>query len=192
MSASFKGTRRPSAIAVAPGLNFDPFRRPEAAFRAARVLNLFFRPSKRKTPCGAHLRTRPSNPSFTDCKSPKLPNLPTAYRGRRRRPHRSPRFRAADPIWDGNRGKSRGKPSNPHTFLCSACFGATRCTRFAGPVSRPSALGVPRGRRAPGSASSSWPGKSAKRVFHTMTRTSMPRRDPGSRPGSWLRQPAVT
>jgi hypothetical protein len=33
MSASFKGTRRPSAIAVAPGLNFDPFRRPEDAFQ---------------------------------------------------------------------------------------------------------------------------------------------------------------
>jgi hypothetical protein len=29
-----------------------------------------------------------------------------------------PCFRAAAPIWDGNRGKSRGIPINPHTFSC--------------------------------------------------------------------------
>src|SRR6185312_13893621 len=45
----------------------------------------------------------------TDCKSPKSPALPTASRGKRRRPRLKPCFRAAIPIWDDNLGDSRGK-----------------------------------------------------------------------------------
>ena len=30
---------------------------------------------------------------------------------------------AAAPIWDGNRGDSRGKFPNPHTFLCTTRSG---------------------------------------------------------------------
>src|SRR5882757_10267088 len=57
------------------------------------------------------------NHVFHGLKKPEIAYLPTAcaealpFR-------RQPCFRATDPIWDGNRGDSRGKPSNPHTFLC--------------------------------------------------------------------------
>jgi len=43
---------------------------------------------------------------------------------------RPPCFRAAVPIWDDNHGDSRGKPTNPHTFLCSAHPGTTPSHAF--------------------------------------------------------------
>src|SRR6185503_8189376 len=40
-------------------------------------------------------------------------------------PISQPRFRAAVPIWGGNRGDSRVKSPNPHKFLCSTCSKAS-------------------------------------------------------------------
>src|SRR5215472_7620119 len=69
------------AVAAAPGFEFFlPFQGRKRNLRAAQVLILFFRPSERKTTRGALDRTRPSDRSLTDCNSPKLPILPTAYR----------------------------------------------------------------------------------------------------------------
>jgi hypothetical protein len=107
----------------------------------------FFGPSKRKTTRGAHYRTRPSQPFISrTAKSPKSDRLPTACTGNPAAPVTAPCFPAAVPIWGGRRGNSRAKPSNPHTFLCTPCFGTPRSTLLA--------LFTP-----------SWPGKSAKRVF---------------------------
>src|SRR5258707_12511845 len=62
------------------------------------------------------------NHVFHGLKKPEIAYLPTAcaealpFR-------RQPCFRATVPIWDGNRGDSRGKPPNPHTFLCMTWSG---------------------------------------------------------------------
>src|SRR4029077_17434650 len=51
-------------------------------------------------------------------KKPEIAYLPTAYV--ETLPfRRQPCFRAVIPIWDDNRGDSRGNPPNPHTFLCT-------------------------------------------------------------------------
>src|SRR5882757_10650773 len=53
---------------------------------------------------------------------PKKPEICLSPNGLRRNVAVSavkPCFRAAAPIWDGNRGDSRGKPANPHTILCT-------------------------------------------------------------------------
>src|SRR6266404_6350812 len=60
-------------------------------------------------------------------KKPEIADLPTACAGTLPFPPPTG-FRAAVPIWDGNRGDSRGKPANPHTFLCRTCFGLPRRT----------------------------------------------------------------
>jgi hypothetical protein len=96
----------------------------------AKVLNLFFGPSKRKATCGAQRRTRPSQPSAS--RTAKARNCLFSQRlAEKRRRSRLPRFRAAVPIWDGKREDSRGKPTNPRTFLCSTPFGPPRSTSFA-------------------------------------------------------------
>src|SRR5215475_2836435 len=100
-----------SATRIAPGLNFDPFPRPKGrilgALRPKFVLQTF---KTQNDVRGDQGRTARQIHLVTDCKSPKLPNLPTAYgRKRHRSPNHKPRFRAATPIWDDYRGNSRAK-----------------------------------------------------------------------------------
>src|ERR1700722_4552811 len=92
------------------------------------ILNWRARLSKRKTTRGALERTRPSKPASS--RTEKARNLPVSQRlsKKRRRSRRQPCFRAAVPIWDGNRGDSRGDPSNLHTFLCIMWVGFCRPT----------------------------------------------------------------
>ena len=66
---------------------------------------------------GAWIAPARQNHLFTDCKSPKLPISQRLTRGKRRRPHRQPRFRAAVPIWGGNRGDSRVIPASIPTHF---------------------------------------------------------------------------
>jgi len=65
--------------------------------------------------------TAPARPiSFRHgLKKPEIAYLPTDYVETRGGSRRRPCFRAAVPIWDGDRGNSRGCPANPHTFLCT-------------------------------------------------------------------------
>src|ERR1700742_3117525 len=94
----------------------------ERIFRI-QVLNLFYRPSKRKMPRGAHNRSRPSKPVLSRTEKARNRLSPNGLRRERRRsPHR-PYFRAAVPIWDDTRRDSRGKLPNPHTFLCTTRSG---------------------------------------------------------------------
>jgi hypothetical protein len=129
-----------SAITVAPGLNFDPFRRPEADFRAALSPEFVLQTFKTQN----DVRSADAHPPVRSISSrtAKARNCPISQRlrgGKRRRSQRSPRFRAALPIWDSYRGKSRGKPPNPHTFPCSRRSGTAPCTPFAeARISRPS------------------------------------------------------
>ena len=67
---------------------------------------------------------RPSQPSIHGLQKPEIAYLPTAC-AETCRSRRQPCFRAVLPIWDNNRGDSRGKFPNPHTFLCT-----TRSTHF--------------------------------------------------------------
>src|SRR6202140_168160 len=119
-----------SAIGIAPGLNFDSFRGPEDRFSGLSpefVLQTFTTQNDAR---GDRIAPARQNHCFTDCKSPKLP---ISQRLAEVTPplHLKPCFRAAVPIWDGNRGDSRGKPANPHTFSCSARSGPPRRTPFA-------------------------------------------------------------
>src|SRR4029078_12760611 len=73
----FRGRTFQSAAATAPQVNFSSVGGHEGQFQEAQVeaqvLNLFFRPSKRKTTRGAPDRTRPPHLLIADCKSPKFP-----------------------------------------------------------------------------------------------------------------------
>src|SRR5262249_48160462 len=92
----------------------------------------FFGPSKRKPTRAARYRTRPLQPFISrTAKSPKSDRLPTACAGNPAAPVTAPCFPAAVPIWGGERGNSRAKPSNPHTFLCTPCSGTPRSTLLA-------------------------------------------------------------
>src|SRR6201747_76336 len=60
---------------------------------------------------------------------PKKPEIFLPPNGLRRNvavPAAKPCFRAAVPIWGGNRGDSRGNPANPHTILCTTTVPPTR------------------------------------------------------------------
>src|SRR5215469_1424655 len=109
-----------------PGLNFLRFRRPKAQFQGTLVLNLFFRASERKTTRGALDRTRPSDRFRHGLQKPEIANSPSGLRGATPpSPPHEPCFRAAVPIWDGNRGDSRVKSPHPHKFSCSTCARAS-------------------------------------------------------------------
>src|SRR5689334_22803738 len=116
------------------GLNFsNRFARPNPDFRLFVPIS-FFEPSKRKTTRGAHYRTRPSQLFISrTAKSPKSDCLPTACAGSPAAPVTAPCFPAADPIWGGERGDSRVKSTNPHTFLCTPCSEGSRST-FLAPI----------------------------------------------------------
>src|SRR5258705_9510195 len=72
--------------------------------------------------------TAPARPNhvFHGLKKPEIAYLPTAC-AEASPFRRQPCFRAAVPIWDGNRGDSRGKSPNPHTFLCIALLQLDFC-----------------------------------------------------------------
>src|SRR6185437_4713421 len=90
----------------------------ERIFRI-KVLNLFYRPSKRKMTRGAHSRSRPSKPVLSRTAKARNRLSPNGLRREPRcSPHR-PCFRAAIPIWDSNRRDSRDKLPSLHTFLCT-------------------------------------------------------------------------
>src|SRR5215475_14560105 len=85
-----------SATRIAPGLNFDPFPRPKGripgALRPKFVLQTFKTQNDARGDLG---RTARQIHLVTDCKSPKLLNLPTACRRERRRsPTTNRAFRA--------------------------------------------------------------------------------------------------
>src|SRR6202165_3328049 len=109
-----------SAIAIAPGLNFDSFLSPGTNSRT-KVLNERLTPENAKRRAGRMTAPARLNLPRHGLKKPEIAYLPTAC-AERRRSSRQPCFRAAVPIWDGNRGNSRGKPANPHTFLCTTRF----------------------------------------------------------------------
>src|SRR6186713_682994 len=119
------------AAAAAPRVEFfEPVLGTRSPVSGRHALNLFFRPSKRKTTRGAHGHARPSQRSFS--RTAKARNSLLSQRLTGKIPHPCPpRFRAAEPIWGDNSADSRGKPSNPHTFSCSACVGTFRRTPFA-------------------------------------------------------------
>src|SRR5581483_11112998 len=102
-----------------PGFEFSSVLGSEAQFQGTQVLNLFFRPSERKTTREALDRTRPSDRSHCGLQKPEIACSPNDLRRIRRRPPPKPCFRAAAPIWGSNRGDSRVKFSNPHKFPCS-------------------------------------------------------------------------
>src|ERR1700751_282712 len=118
-----------------PGLNFDPFPRPKGripgALRPKFVLQTFKTQNDAR---GDQGHTARQIHLVTDCKSPKLPNLPTACERKRHRfPTTNRAFRAVTPIWDDYRGNSRAKSPDPHTFSCTTPSGAPLCTPFAEP-----------------------------------------------------------
>src|SRR5262249_54995 len=92
-------------LAARPDLNFHPFRRTEdriQAWRPESVLQTFKTQNDARSDLG---RTRPSKPSHYGLQKPEIAYLPTAC-GETPLPCLPP-FRAAAPIWDGNRGDSR-------------------------------------------------------------------------------------
>src|SRR5690348_169428 len=123
--ALFRGEPSEARLQPPPGLNFLRFSGPEAQFQGAQVLNLFFRPSERKTTRGALDRTRPSDRSHCGLQKPEIACSPNDLRRSRHRPLAKPCFRAAAPIWGNNRGDPRVKSPNPHKFSCSVRIGAS-------------------------------------------------------------------
>src|ERR1700721_645706 len=73
---------------------------------------------------------RPNLPRY-GLKKPEICLSPNGLRRNAAVPAANPVFRAALPIWGGNRGDSRGDPANLHTFLCITC---------AGPFCRPTSV----------------------------------------------------
>jgi len=69
-----------STAAAVPGLNFLRFSGRKRNFRA-QVLNLFFRPSKRKTTRGALDHTRPSDRSHCGLQKPEIAYSPNGLEG---------------------------------------------------------------------------------------------------------------
>src|SRR5262249_4672699 len=122
-----------------PGLNVDHFEGEKPGFRNDLVLNLFFRPAKRKTTCGAQVRTRPSKPLSLRTAKARNSLSPNGSKGET--PPLPPKtvLSCCRPIWDDNRGDSRGKPAYPHTFSClthiraaplhASCSGSPACGR---------------------------------------------------------------
>ena len=123
--ALFRGERSEARLQPPPGFEFSSVFGPEAQFQGAQVLNLFFRPSERKTTRGALDRTRPSDRSHCGLQKPEIAYSPNDLRRQHRRPLAKPCFRAAAPIWGNNRGDSRVKSPNPHKFSCSVRIGAS-------------------------------------------------------------------
>src|ERR1700751_92737 len=122
-SVTRKASLRCATSGSPPGLNFDPFPSAgRAGFRAS-VLNSFFRPPKRKTTLGATWITPARQIHLVpDCKSPKLPNLPTAYgRKRPRPPDHKPCFSCCHPDMGWPSWKYEGQvPESPHFFVYDA------------------------------------------------------------------------
>src|SRR6202040_4001243 len=83
---------------------------------------------------------RLNHPSY----GPKKPEICLSPNGLRRNvtvPAAKPCFRAAVPIWEGNRGDSRGVPPNLHTFLCITWWApGIEIPTMAGLLSRPPVL----------------------------------------------------
>src|ERR1700754_1553582 len=117
-----------SATAIAPGLNFDSFRPLGAVFQVfcpEFVLQTF----KTQNDARIHRCIRPSklfasrtekarNVTVSQRLAPGTLPFPSPYRA----------LPAAVPIWDGDRGDSRVKSTNPHTFLCTPPSGLPRST----------------------------------------------------------------
>jgi hypothetical protein len=119
VAPSREASLRSAILRVAPGLNFDPFPRPEGRIRRAFVLSSFFRPSKRKTTRGA-TKVTPARQIHlvTDCKSPKLPNLPTAYGRKRRRSPTTNRAFVLPPRYGAAIMEIRGTSPRIPTLFC--------------------------------------------------------------------------
>jgi hypothetical protein len=76
ISSPFKGAHLPSAIAVTSGCISNHFEGRKLDSGQLLVLNLFFRPLKRKTTCGAQMRNRPSDPSLHGLQKPEIAQSP--------------------------------------------------------------------------------------------------------------------
>src|SRR5271169_4735042 len=121
-----------SATAIATGVNFDRSREPKAQFQGVLSPEFVLPTFKTQNDArGALHRTRPSEPFRYGLQKPEIAYLPTACGRKRRRSRRPPCFRAVAPIWDGNRGNSRDKPANPHTFPCTTHSRSPLCTSLA-------------------------------------------------------------
>src|SRR5882757_3058027 len=72
---------------------------------------------------------RLNHPSY-GLKKPEICLSPNGLRRNVAVPAVKPCFHAAAPIWDGNRGDSRGNPANPHTILCTTHRGYPRHGRL--------------------------------------------------------------
>src|SRR5215469_11191535 len=125
--------RRPSrgrvlrnAVPPRPGLNFSSVSRPEAQFQgypSPEFVLQTFKTQNDARGAGPHPPVRSissrtakaRNRQFSQRLTEAIPALAPF----------KPCFRAASPIWDGNRGDSRVKSPNPHKFSCSACHGAS-------------------------------------------------------------------
>src|SRR6516162_2238812 len=107
------GCGRPSGL-------FRSISRAGRSHSGPRVLNLFFLPSKRKTTRGARPSSLPPVRTISS-RTAKARNCLFSQRPAREPPPlRAPAaLSCSHPIWDDNRGESRGKPQNPHTFSCS-------------------------------------------------------------------------
>jgi hypothetical protein len=131
--AALAGETFRSATAIAPRVEFriaskEPSPNPgiKSSIRSSDLPN-----AKRRAGRTTHPPVQTSR--FTDWKSPKFDCLPTASAGSLLPPAANRVFSAASPIWDGNRGDSRVKSTDPHTFLCTPSTAATCRTHFACP-----------------------------------------------------------
>ena len=170
-----------TTVATVTRVEFRSISRPEAHFQEGQVLNLFFRPSKRKTTRGALSAPARPNHVIADCKSPKLPVSRRPDGKKRRLSYHQPCIRAGNPIWVDNIGESRGKPPIPHTFSCTTCNEPVSCTPFA--WSTPVSAFAGRNRLSP----AGWPGFGS--AIH-VSRREIP--DLARSPGISPNQPAVT
>src|SRR6266567_2079818 len=120
------GTRLPPL----PGLNFsNPLWGPKIQFQAvmSRICSSDLQNAKRRA--GRIGTPARHNDCLHGLQKPEIACSPNGLQGLWH--PCPPRFRAVDPIWGDNSGDSRGIPSNPHTFSCSACIGTIRRTPFA-------------------------------------------------------------
>ena len=136
--AALDGRTLRSATAVAPGLNFESLRRNKGQIQELSPKSVL-QTIKTQNDARAHDCTRPSQ--LIASRTEKARNLTVSQRltPGNPLPRRRPCFPAAVPIWDGDRGDSRIKSANPHTFLCTPCSGLPRRTPFAS-LRRPAVL----------------------------------------------------
>src|ERR1700761_317486 len=113
-------TSEVAAVAV-PGLNFDPSREPEDRCRDHGGPDFVLQTFKTQNDVRGDFIAPPVR--IISLRTAKARNClsPNDLQGKSPPLRRPSCFRAAVPIWDGNHGDSRGKPSNPHTFSCSTC-----------------------------------------------------------------------